>query len=167
MTVYETDVPGVGHKFELELDGAERLVVLIHHDGKREIYHRPDAESDSKKLFTLTGDQANKLGSILEGAYFEPVEMDETQVPLGESIIEWIDVEEGSPLVGKSLREADIRGRTGASIIAIQRDDTTIDNPQSAAVVQREDILVALGTRDELRALDDLVRGTNSNDEPA
>lgn len=28
MTIYETEVPGVGHKFELDIDGDERLVVI-------------------------------------------------------------------------------------------------------------------------------------------
>lgn len=165
MTVYETDVPGVGHKFELELGGGERIVVLIHHDGKREIYRRPDPESDSEKLFTLTGGQANKLGSILEGAYFQPVEMDETQVPLGESLIEWIDVDAESPLVGQSLREADVRGKTGVSIVAIQRGDTTIPNPEPGTVVERDDILVTLGTRAELQTLVEIVTGDPTNDD--
>ena len=167
MTVYETDVPGVGHKFELEIGGGERIVVLIHHDGKREIYRRPDPSSDSQKLFTLNGDQANKLGSILEGAYFEPVEMDETQVPLGESLIEWVDVEAESPLVGRSLRDADIRGKTGVSIVAIQRGDTTIPNPDPGTVVERDDILVTLGTRTELRTLEEIVAEDTTDDESA
>ena len=165
MTVYETDVPGVGHKFELEIGGGERIVVLIHHDGKREIYRRPDPESDSQKLFTLNGDQANKFGSILEGAYFEPVEMDETQVPLGESLIEWVDVEAESPLVGRSLREADIRGKTGVSIVAIQRGDTTIPNPDPGTVVERDDIFVTLGTRAELQTLEEIVAEDPTDDE--
>ena len=70
MTVYETEVPGVGKKFELELDGEERLVVLIHHNGKRELYLRPGENQDSQRLFNLSGKRARQLGSILEGAYF-------------------------------------------------------------------------------------------------
>jgi TrkA domain protein len=45
MTVYETDVPGVGRKFEYELGGEDRLVVLIHHDGKREVFRRPSDDA--------------------------------------------------------------------------------------------------------------------------
>jgi TrkA domain protein len=149
MTVYETEVPGVGHKFELELDGDERLVVLIHHDGKREVYHRPGENADSEKLFSLSGQLARQLGSILEGAHFQPVELDEVRVPVGEAIIEWFDVEPDSRLAGQTLAAADIRDRTGVSVIAIQRGEETVSNPEPTETVAVGDILVTLGTRDE------------------
>lgn len=84
MTVYVTDVPGIDHKFELELElnGEERQIVSIHHDGKREVYLRLGVNQECQQLFSLTGKLARQLGSILEGAYFQPVEMDEIQIPL-------------------------------------------------------------------------------------
>ncbi|MFW6436969.1 MAG: cation:proton antiporter regulatory subunit [Halococcoides sp.] len=156
MTIYETEVPGVGHKFELELDGETRLVVLIHHDGKRELYRR-EGEADSEKLFGLTGKQARQLGSILEGAHFQPVETDDIQVPLGESIIEWIEVDPDSALAGQTLDAASVRERTGASIIAIQRGEDTIANPSAETRLQADDVIVTLGDREEQAALEDLV----------
>lgn len=163
MEIYETEVPGVGHKFELELGGNERLIVLIHHDGKRELYLRPGENQDSQKLFSLTGKQARQLGSILEGTYFQPIEMDEIQVPLGEAIIEWVDIESSTPFVGQSLQNADIRERTGVSIIAIQRGEETISNPMPSTTIQTDDILVSLGTRDEQQTFSELV-ATGSTD---
>ena len=118
MTVYEADIPGVGHKFELELEGDERLIVIIHHDGKRDLYRRPSANEDSIQLASLTGKQARQLGSILEGAYFQPVEMDDIRVPLSESIIEWIEVENGSSIADDTLRECNVREKTGASALS-------------------------------------------------
>ena len=164
MTIYETEVPGVGHKFELELDGDERLIVLIHHDGKREVYLRPGENEDSEKLFGLTGKRARQLGSILEGAYFQPVEMDDIQVPLGESIIEWVEIDGESPVAGATLQEARIRQRTGVSVVAIQRGEETLANPKPDVVLEPGDTLVSLGTREEQAAFADLLRedgGTN------
>ncbi|WP_049971848.1 cation:proton antiporter regulatory subunit [Haladaptatus cibarius] len=157
MTVYESEIPGVGHKFELELDGEERLVVIIHHDGKRELYRRPSPNEDSVKLASLTGKKARQLGSILEGAYFQPVEMDDLNVPLGESIIEWVEVKDGSPLVDQTLQQAEIRQQTGVSIIAIQRGEETISNPSPDTGIDSGDILVAIGTREEQAELSDLL----------
>jgi TrkA domain protein len=159
MTVYEADVPGVGKKFELELGGEERVIVLIHHDGKREVYLRPSENADSEKLLSLDGKRARQLGSILEGAYFQPVEMDEVQVPLGEAIIEWVDVDPSSPVVGESLRTSNVRERTGASVIAIQRGEETLSNPKPETTIEADDILVTIGTRDEQQALSDIVEG--------
>jgi len=51
MTVYESDLPGVGKKFEIELDNGEHLVIVTHNTGKREVYLKADADSDSKKVF--------------------------------------------------------------------------------------------------------------------
>jgi len=157
MTVYETEVPGVGHKFELDLDGGQRLVVLIHHDGKRELYLRPAEDADSEKLFSLTGDTARKLGSILEGAYFQPVDLDDVTVPLGDAIIEWVEVDPDSALVDKTLEECRIREETGISVLAIQRDDETIPNPSADTRIRADDVLVSLGNREEQQALDELV----------
>ena len=157
MTVYETDVPGVGKKFEVEIDGDERLVVLLHHDGKREVFYKPDADSDAERLFTLRGRLAREVGAILQGAYFQPVETEDVEVPLGEAIIEWLDVSEGSPLADRTLAEAHIRRETGASIIAIQRDAETIANPDPTETIAAGDILVTLGTREEQTAVEALV----------
>ncbi|RBI58514.1 potassium transporter TrkA [halophilic archaeon] len=164
MTIYEAEVPGVGHKFELELDGDSRLIVILHHDGKRELYLRPEENADSQKLFDLPGKRARQLGSILEGAYFQPVEMDEIQVPMGEAIIEWNEISPESTLVGQSLQEANIRDRIGVSVIAIQRGDETIGNPQPDTVIQADDILVTLGMRDEQQAFIEVANQTDDQD---
>jgi TrkA domain protein len=165
MTIYETELPGVGHKFELELDGEERLVVLIHHDGKRELYLRPGENEDSERLVSLSGKRARQLGSILEGAHFQPVETDDVRVPLGEAIIEWVEVDPSSPLVGRTLRAANVREQTGASVIAIQRGEETLANPSPDTTVEAEDILVTLGSRSDQRALSELVE-TGSTERP-
>ncbi|MFC6988945.1 cation:proton antiporter regulatory subunit [Haloplanus sp. GCM10025708] len=159
MSVYETDVPGVGRKFELELRGGARVVVVVHHDGRCELYYRENDESDGRKILDLTSDEANKLGSILEGAYFESVDLDALTVPLGDAIIEWVDVPSDSPLVGTALGESGVRSETGVSVIAIQRDGETVSNPDPGFEVEAGDLLVAIGTREEQTALRNLVEG--------
>ncbi|MFB6096732.1 MAG: cation:proton antiporter regulatory subunit [Haloferacaceae archaeon] len=149
MTVYETDIPGVGRKFEIELGGGARLSIVVHHDGRCELFRRAGPDADGEKLLDLTSDQANKLGSILEGAYFESVDVDQLTVPLGEAFIEWVDLEEDSPLAGTTLAAADIRHRTGVSIIAVQRGEQTISNPDADTELRVGDILVGVGTREQ------------------
>jgi TrkA domain protein len=163
MTVYETEVPGVGKKFELEIDGGERLVVLIHHDGKREVYRRPDPDADSEKLFSVSGETARKLGSIIEGAYFQPVETDEVQVPMGDAFIEWLDLNSGSELAGQTLGEADLRQETGVSVLAIQRESETFPNPGPEFELAAGDVLVTLGTREEQNAIEEMLGGKGTD----
>jgi TrkA domain protein len=168
MTVYESELPGVGHQYEIELDTDERLIVIIHHDGRRDLYHRPAENEDSVPVASLSGKQARQLGSILEGAYFQPVEVDQLEVPLGGAIMEWTTVESDSSLAGQTLRETDIRQRTGVSIIAIQRDNETIANPDPDLTVTPGDVIVSLGTRNEQAMFTQLIHtdtGTDSDSE--
>jgi TrkA domain protein len=167
MTVYESELPGVGHRYEIEIGDDERLIVLIHHDGRRDLYRRPGENEDSVQVASLTGKQARQLGSILEGAYFQPVEVDQLEVPLGGSIIEWVTVEPDSPLADQTLRKADIRQRTGVSIIAIQRDKETIANPDPDLTITPGDVIVALGTRNEQAMLTQLLRSGVDSDTDA
>ncbi|MFC6864408.1 cation:proton antiporter regulatory subunit [Halomicroarcula sp. GCM10025817] len=160
MAVYETDLPGVGRKFDLELSDDTLASIVVHHDGRCELYRRPNREASGEKLLELTGDEANKLGSILEGAYFESVTVDELTVPLGDAIIEWVEVPEVSHHAGETLRESDIESRTGTTIIAIQRANETISNPAPDFELASGDILVAIGTREEHNELTQIVRGS-------
>lgn len=159
MTVYETDLPGVGRKFDLELVDDSLASVVIHHDGRCELYKRPNRDASGEKLLDLTGEEANKLGSILEGAYFESISVDKLTVPLGDAIIEWIEIPADSPLVGKTLQESEIKRRTGTTIIAIQRGTETTPNPAADHELGGGDILVAIGTREEHATLTGLVAG--------
>lgn len=163
MSVYETDIPGVGRKFELELSGGVRAVIVVHHDGRCELYRRAQDDKDGEKILDLTNDQANKLGSILEGAYFESVDVDELSVPLGDAIIEWFEIDYRSPLVGETLREANIRSRTGVSVIAVQRGQETVSNPDPTFELEVGDLLVGIGTREEHAELGDLVEPSDNS----
>lgn len=165
MTVYETDVPGVGKKFELETgDGEERLVVVVHHDGTREVYRRPSPDADSEKLFTVSGERARQLGSILEGAYFEPVELEAVRAPVGGAVIEWHDVPADSPVVGGTIADAGLARQTAASIVAVQRGEATTSNPEPDFTLAAGDVLVSLGAREEQRALADLLAASDDGD---
>lgn len=155
MTVYETDIPGVGRKFEMDVVDGGRAVILLHHDGRAEVFRRSDPEADSERVFELTSAQANRLGSILEGAYFEAVDIDDLAVPLGDAIIEWYEIHDDAAVVGQTLAEADLRTETGASILAIRRDGGTIANPDSDEALRPGDVLVALGTREQQMTLAD------------
>ena len=162
MTVYESDLPGVGKKHEIDLPDGSRLVVVTHNTGKREVFRRESADADSQKLFDLPDDLARQVGTILEGAYFQPVRSQQIETVLGEgTVLEWVTVEDDSPVAGRSIGEADFRAETGASIIAIQRADETITNPGSGTELRTGDTLVVIGAREQCRAFERAVTGAD------
>jgi len=64
-----------------------------------------------------------------------------------------------SPLSGATLRSAHIRDRTGALILAVCRPDGEfVTNPPPEHVISAGDVLIGVGTAEQLRALTDDVR---------
>ncbi|WP_435101298.1 cation:proton antiporter regulatory subunit [Halarchaeum sp. P4] len=157
MTIYETDIPGVGRKYEVETRAGERAVVVVHHDGRREVFHKPHADADAEKVFDLDSEDARDVVTALQGAGFQPVNPDTVEVPLGDAIIEWVDVPQESPVAGQTLGETQIREETGATVIALQRGETTIPSPNTDTTIEPGDIIVSVGSRAEQRALEALV----------
>ena len=161
MTVYESDLPGVGKKHEVELGDGARLVIVTHNSGKREVFRRADADSDSEKLFELSDQLARQVGTLLEGAYFQPVQTDEIETLLGDNtLLEWVEVDADSPVAGKTLAESNLRQATGASVIAIERDDEgVIVSPGGDTVVEAGDTLVVIGPSEACHDVLSTVRG--------
>ena len=60
-------------------------------------------------------------------------------------------VENDSHVLGKTLSQLQIHGRTGASVIAFTRNGVTQSNPSKDTVLEPGDVLVLLGAREQIR----------------
>ena len=142
----ETRLPGVGVKYGFRLAGGGRISLILHNDGKRELYwFRRAADDEPRAVITLDDDEARQLGAVLGGAYQRPKIVDDLEMALGELTIEWVPVPDGSPAIGHSLAECGFRARTGITIIAILRDPEPVTGAQPNDVVQQGDTLVTVG----------------------
>lgn len=147
MDVSETDLPGVGKRFDVEIGSGEAAVVLVHNTGRRELFVRDDPDADAEKLLDLNDREARVVGSILEGAHFQPRAADLTETTIGDDImLEWYTLDADSPLVGKSLGEADVRKRTGATVAAIEREGEVVQSPGADFAFQPGDQLIVVGS---------------------
>ena len=71
-----------------------------------------------------------------------------------------ITIEEGSPMVGQSLKQADIRARLDIIVIAMRKaGDSTRFNPDADRAFESGDVMVCMGKLTNLRQLHDLGRG--------
>jgi CPA2 family monovalent cation:H+ antiporter-2 len=59
-------------------------------------------------------------------------------------------VKEDSNLPGHTLRELNIRARTGATVIAVQREEEIHENPHATFTFQKNDILLLVGKKEEI-----------------
>ena len=73
--------------------------------------------------------------------------------------IAWEPLAAGSPLIGQTLAEANIRSRIGASVVALVRDRKVIANPKSHVVFEEGDLLGLIGDAHELAAARALAGG--------
>ena len=78
--------------------------------------------------------------------------------------VHWYRLPEGNLLVGQTLANANLRARTGASLIAILRDGELMANPKSMTVFKPGDRIGLIGDQDEVEAAEKLL--SNSEPEP-
>jgi TrkA domain protein len=142
----ETRLPGIGVKYGFRLDAGGRISLILHNDGKRELYWFRRADDDEPRaVITLDDDEARQLGAVLGGAYERPKIVEDLEMALGELQIEWVPVSDTSPWIGKSLAEAQFRAKSGITIIAILREPEPISGAQPGDVIQQGDTLVTVG----------------------
>jgi TrkA domain protein len=159
MDIREHDLPGVGKKFAITTSDGDRMTVIIHNSGHREIYHFERGEDYPAHAIRMDDSEARKLGAILGGAYFQPVVAESMEMVFQQLAVEWLKVGAASPLAGQSLAEAAVRERTGASVIAILRDGKAVPNPQPDERFASGDTLVVVGDRAQVGSFGDLLRG--------
>ena len=156
--IVETDLPGVGKRIALEkLAYGGKFVIVVHNDGRREIYYFRKADDEKPIIFSLSDEEARKAGSVLSGAYFTPALMQAIAQTLTPKVsVEWVRVPFKSSVSGKTLGELNLRKRLGVLAIAIVRGEKTVPNPSASFRLKDDDLLIVLGSAkgmDRLRKL--------------
>jgi TrkA domain protein len=155
--VTETPLPGVGVRHEFVTAGGERVAVLTHRTGRREvaIYDRADPDACTTVLH-LSPDDTRTLAELL-GASPVSEAVSAVQQRLEGLAIDWVTVPAASPAVGATIAEGAFRTRTGASIVAVVRGGTTFPAPGPDHRFEAGDVVVAVGTTEGLGQLRDLL----------
>ena len=154
-TISEAFLPGVGRKFQVETLTGDRLVIVIHDDGTRELYHfaRRNLERPASVL-RLTDGEARQIAGIIGGLTYVPRNLPMAEVILGDLVLEWFTVEEGAACIGRTIRDLQVRTLTGASIVSIlEADQTKRVNPEADTVLNEGATLVLAGDRHTITAV--------------
>jgi CPA2 family monovalent cation:H+ antiporter-2 len=69
----------------------------------------------------------------------------------------WFRIPEGNSLIGQTLSAANLRARTGASVVAILREGHLMANPKSMTVFESGDRIGLIGDREEVEAVEKLL----------
>lgn len=157
--VRETDLPGVGTRFDFRTAHGDDVAVLVHRTGRREILVFDSEDPDvCHTALTLSPDDALTLVELL-GASRVTAHLAAMQQQIRDLTIDWIDVSPRSRWVDQTLEEAAVHTRTGVSIVAVMRGDETITAPGADTRLRAGDRLVAVGKPEGVAQLDGELSG--------
>ena len=110
----------------------------------------------------------NAQEKLLRGERYE-VLRSKTSVPVvSEKLMQWLTagttevflVQEGSPSCGASIRQLDLRNRTGVTVIAVVRGEEPNTNPAPDSIIQPGDSLVLVGSHAHIEKAFQLLEGS-------
>ncbi|WP_411343485.1 cation:proton antiporter regulatory subunit [Paenibacillus sp. WLX1005] len=156
--IRETDLPGIGRKFVVETDDRDQVAIVVHEDGKREVYRNPVSSPDDHELvMTLNDHEARQLASIIGGMSYQPSALEKAELSISKLSIEWYKLKNDTHCIGKTIGELSIREQTGAVIIAGigAQEQRIIPGPEY--VLQQGTTLVIAGERNGITALKELL----------
>lgn len=159
MNIREADLLGIGKKFQAETHSGDKLSIIIHNDGRQEIYYfSQDNPDESVCMVTLEDDEARKIAGILGGMSYRPKALEKIETSLEDLVIEWLKVESTAKCVGKTIGELQIRQKSGGNVIGIiAKDRSTKVNPGPDAVLSAESTLIVSGERQHISRLKELI----------
>jgi TrkA domain protein len=158
--VVETQLPGVGVRHDFITRAGERVGVLLHRSGRRELLLYDQGDPDAcRAVVTLDSDDTRTLAELL-GASAVTAALGAAQQQVQGLAIDWITVRRGSSIDGVTLGEAAIRTRTGVSIVAVIRSGATVPSPAPEFSFEPDDVAVAVGTPEGLERLYALLEST-------
>ncbi|MER7044871.1 MULTISPECIES: cation:proton antiporter regulatory subunit [Streptomyces] len=155
MGTRRTSLPGVGTQYDFTTDEGRHISVVVHHDGRRFLGFYDADDPDACRLeVPLSSDEATALAHLIDPAPIDAVRTDGIDL-----VTEHIPVGARSPYAGLLLAETQARTRTGASIVAVLRRTAAHPSPGPDFRFAIGDTLVAVGTREGVDALAEIIAG--------
>lgn len=149
--VEETALPGVGVRHDFVTRRGERVGMITHRTGHREllIYDREDPDS-CRETLRLEEDDVRTLSDMLGGSH-----VTERLAHLEQSVegltIDWVRVGRTSPCSGRTLAGLGLRTDISASIVAVLREGRSLPAPPADFELQEGDTAVVVGTKEGAR----------------
>ena len=156
-TVRESDLIGIGKKYQIETSYGDDMVVIIHDDGRRELYSFDEEENESKCVMTLNDDEARQVAGILGGLSYKPKALETLELELDDLLIEWYKVPADSNSAKKSIGDLEVRKKTGATIIAALVESETTINPGPDFIIVPGCTIIVAGKRAQIKLLKNIL----------
>jgi TrkA domain protein len=155
--VKEVRLPSIGRRYEFTSHEGDRIGIVARRSGDFEIvlYAREDPDQ-ARPVFRLTDDEAEAVAQILGAPRIAERFTELTREVPGLDVGR-VHIRPGSPFVDHPLGDTHTRTRTGASIVAIVRNEEVLASPGPAEILRARDVLVVIGTEDGIAAVEQIV----------
>jgi TrkA domain protein len=169
MALKRTPLPGVGTQYDFSTRDGRHISVVVHEDGRRFVgFYDPEDPDACQATVPLEPMEAAKLASLLApqgtgavGAAVSKLSGGELGLDL---VTDKIEIGPESPYRGRPLGDTRARTRTGASIVAVLRRTGAHPAPSPDYRLEAGDKLVAVGTREGVSDLADIIAGLGAGD---
>src|SRR6201992_3668830 len=157
MDVKEILLPGVGLRYEFTSHKGERIGIIARRSGDFDValYAREDPDK-ARPVFRLSEEEAEAVAQILGAPRiaerFTELTREIPGLEAGQVLIN-----PGTPFVDRPLGDTHARTRTGASIVAIVRDEDVLASPGPAEALRARDVLIVIGTEEGIAGVEQIV----------
>jgi trk system potassium uptake protein TrkA len=153
ITAFDTVVVAIGADFESGLMATVALKIL----GVRRVICKALTERQKSILLKVGADQVvlpeHEAGQRLAHSLTTPLLLDQFALGNKHTLTE---LRVPPSFVGQTLREVDLRGRFGVTLLAVKRADDLIISPPATHRFAADDLLVAIGANEQIARLSEL-----------
>ena len=155
--IEETPLPGVGLRFDFTAEDGNRIGVVHHRSGRKELFVCTAEDPDSAMVsLNLSDDDSHALSEALGGSTVI-ANLNDLQQRVEGLAIDWLTVDAETPYTGRTIGEARIRTRTGVSVVAVIRGNEPHPAPGPDFSLEASDTLVVVGTPEGIKSVDEIL----------
>lgn len=122
--ISEEPLPGIGRRYELEVESDQNLGVIVQHGGARHIVVLGAGAEEPELAVRLNHEQAVALAAILIGAKITMGTADDDRIAADEVVINTVTLRPSSPAVGRLVKEIHLPADSDAAVLAVISDAT-------------------------------------------
>lgn len=157
MSLYETPLPGIGVRRELDTADGRRIGVVTRRDGETDLILADADDPDAcAAAIHLSVDEASTLGALLAGPRLVS-QLQEEHADLPGITTRQLILPPESPYAGEELGSTRMRTRTGVSIVAVVRAGITHPSPGPDFLLEGGDLVIVVGTGEGVKKAERLL----------
>lgn len=158
--IHETNLPGVGTRREFTTHEGDRVGVIAHRSGRRDllIYDRLDPDSCAA-VMRFTEEDGRTLAELMGGAHVEESSDNPRQEITPGLVIDWIPIRDEWDCTTCTLESLNLPQQTGALIVAVIRNNRTLPSPGADFRLFPGDTAVVVGAPGAIQKAFDLMEG--------